>query len=289
MSKHITYVRPDLTTLPAILQEKVIRKFLSFELIPAGWHCQEKSFIENIRSLYKTSNMRVQYYGSPENLERYLFNFINFPGSQQFFQFDDSVFYKTNLSVYHSLGGNTFIYKKDMYELLFEYIPRIHTLPSLQKLAHSLINYYLRAMKRKLTTSHEMIDIDDEFRGYLCRKQRFMEEMMETGRWKLETDKFIFKKLIGTNGNLHYADELDSPSESPRTPKSKLKKKKKGRQQSDDNDYEEHNHLNDGTDIEQESEKRVRLVFRDLPRWIPLDLNMCSLAFFAMDADVEAF
>ncbi|EGT41686.1 hypothetical protein CAEBREN_00253 [Caenorhabditis brenneri] len=194
MSKHITYVRPDLTMLPAILQERVIRKFLPFELIPAGWQCQEKSFIENIRSLYKATNMRVQYYGSPENLEKFLLKFISFPGSQQLFQFDDSVFYKTNLSVYYSLGGKIFIYKKDMYELLFEYIPRISTLPPLRKLAHSLMNYYLRTMKRRLTTSHEMIGIDDGFRGRLCCKQRYIEEMMETGRWKLKPGCFAFEK-----------------------------------------------------------------------------------------------
>ncbi|EGT43821.1 hypothetical protein CAEBREN_19323 [Caenorhabditis brenneri] len=192
MSEFSPFVTPDLSMLCASSQEQVIRKFLPVELIPNDWSCQPKSLIENIQSLYVKSNKRIQMYGSPELLMNRLIGFMSFPGSQQFFQISGSICYKTYLSVFQSLRNTAYIYKKNVYDLLSEYIPKIETLAPLQKLGHTLVTYYLRAQMNKLVTSHEIVTVSGEFLRELVAKKQLLEMIMESGEWEKPTNSLAF-------------------------------------------------------------------------------------------------
>ncbi|EGT58873.1 hypothetical protein CAEBREN_22930 [Caenorhabditis brenneri] len=196
MNQLISFVRPDVTMLSPVQQEHVIRKFLPSELIPSGWSCQKKSLIENVQSLYETSNKRIQMYGSPEDLEKCIMNFMSFPGNQQFFQFNDSACYKTRVFVYESLRSMSYIYKKDMYDLLFEYISEFDTLEPLQKLAYNLISFYLRTLKSKMAPSHEMIAFNPRFMNSLVTDKLHFEFMMADNHWDKYQTRFPFDPKV---------------------------------------------------------------------------------------------
>ncbi|EGT41699.1 hypothetical protein CAEBREN_18468 [Caenorhabditis brenneri] len=194
MSKFSSIVIPDLTMLPAASQELIIRKFLPSELIPNGWSCQETSLIENIRTLYGASIVRIQMYGSPESMEKSLMSFMSFPGNQKYFQIQDSTFYKTNVFLFRSLGGKAYIYQDCIDELFFLWVPKIDTLPSLQKLAHNLLSYFLRTLKKNLTTLHEMVEFDEEFKESLMGIKLVLEKIMKTEAWTNHGATFAFDK-----------------------------------------------------------------------------------------------
>ncbi|EGT43593.1 hypothetical protein CAEBREN_15915 [Caenorhabditis brenneri] len=205
MSELTSFVKPDLSTLCPSSQDQVIRKFLPVELIPDGWSVQQKSLIENIESLYVESNKRIQMYGSPESLEESLANFITFPGNEHFFKFNDSVTYKTYLPVYQSLGGISYIYKKDFYDLLSKYVPKIDTLAPLHKLGHSLVAFVLRVLKNQMTSLHEMAAVNQEFLQELADKNRFFETLMKTGDWR----KHMISFPLDTNHNGEVFDAIN--------------------------------------------------------------------------------
>ncbi|EGT44028.1 hypothetical protein CAEBREN_23342 [Caenorhabditis brenneri] len=192
MNRFTSVIAPDLTMLSASSQEKLIRKFLPVELIPAGWSCQQGTLIKNIQNLYDKSNKTIQMYGSPENFEKALINFMSFPGNQQFFQFNDSVCYRNYVRVFQSLGGVSYIYKKDIYDLLHEFAPKIDTLAPLQELGHNLLAYYLKIQQNKLTSSHEMIVYNHEFMQSLEKKRLVNEEGMESESWKRHVSESAF-------------------------------------------------------------------------------------------------
>ncbi|EGT58869.1 hypothetical protein CAEBREN_25498 [Caenorhabditis brenneri] len=224
MSHFASLVNPDLTMLSSVLQEDVIRKFLPSELIPAGWSCQKRSLIENVQSLYKTSNKRIQVYGSPESLEKTLEIFMSFPGNQQFFHLKDYDVYKTYLPIYKSLGGNAYFYKKEMYELLIHHTPKFNTLAPLQRLAYNLISFYLRTLKNKLATSHEMIGLDINLMEVLVVKNLKFEMMMERGDWKTYPTSFAFEPK-NSGQVLNYISDLLTQSETGVKMGSGLRKK----------------------------------------------------------------
>ncbi|EGT43569.1 hypothetical protein CAEBREN_03941 [Caenorhabditis brenneri] len=192
MSELTSLIKPDLSMLCASSQEKVIRKFLPAELIPKEWSCKPRSMIENIQSLYEGSNRRILMYGSPDRLKNLLTDFMSFPGSEQFFQISDSTCYKTYLSVFQSLRNLPYVYKKDLYNILSEYIPKIDTLSPLQNLGHNLVKYYLRVQKKKLAALHEMMAVTGEFMNELEAKKQFLEMIMESGEWKTQMNTFAF-------------------------------------------------------------------------------------------------
>ncbi|EGT56997.1 hypothetical protein CAEBREN_12823 [Caenorhabditis brenneri] len=118
------------------LGEKLVQNciLLFSKLTPADWLWQERSLIEHIRNLYGDSNKRIQLYGSPESMEKPLLIFMSLPGNQQVFQPKDYDFHKTFLPVQQSLVCNNRIYRKDVFDVLLEYIPTMQTIAPTEKL-----------------------------------------------------------------------------------------------------------------------------------------------------------
>uniref|UniRef100_A0A1I7TLA2 RING-type domain-containing protein n=2 Tax=Caenorhabditis tropicalis TaxID=1561998 RepID=A0A1I7TLA2_9PELO len=136
--------------------EKIIRHYIPGELIPSNWKCFSWNLEENIKNLLPKIQGSLKVYDSAESLFNDLLKFIQYPGCFKVIGVDMDDRFKNGITIYKSPKGKEYIYKIDLYTVIYRVLHE-----SMGKIKCKLVNesiiYHLKNLESLVTNHSEMI------------------------------------------------------------------------------------------------------------------------------------